>query len=83
MTVGRPISLTLTVAEALVAAKRAGATNEGAADHAGVAYSTLRRWLARGADGEEPFASLAIAFRHADREARRAKIESFRGLVPA
>jgi transposase len=58
--------LTDLVAQQAVAAIRNGATREAAAKVVGRSRSTLQDWLARGDQGEEPYASFAHRVREAE-----------------
>jgi hypothetical protein len=54
MRTGRPTKLTAKAAERIVAAVRAGATRQVAAEVAGVARSTLQLWVAKGQGTRAP-----------------------------
>lgn len=55
----RPIKLTPEVHERICALVRAGNFRETASAAAGIDARTLRNWLRRGAEGEEPFATFS------------------------
>jgi hypothetical protein len=65
---GRPDKLTSAVHDRIVAAVRAGAHREQAAQAAGVARSTLQAWLARGEASDAPvrFQKFAAEVREAE-----------------
>lgn len=65
---GRPTKCTPEVAKKVRAAILKGAGREDAARAAGVAPSTAREWLARGAKGEEEFAAFLAAVEGAESE---------------
>lgn len=62
---GRPTLFNDLVAQKIVASVRKGNSRTGAAYLAGVGYSTMKRWLADGAKGIEPFAEFARRFNRA------------------
>lgn len=53
--VGQPTKRTPEVEEAIISALKAGATHRMAADYAGIALSTLQRWLAEESDAYKEF----------------------------
>jgi hypothetical protein len=69
--VTNPHKLTIEAHERIVSLLRAGNFRETAAAAAGIDARTLRNWLKRGADGEEPFAAFA-----ADLDAAEAQAEA-------
>lgn len=58
----RPTKYNQDRADDILDAAREGKTKEGCARAGGISYDTLRRWLDRGEDGEEPFAKFREAF---------------------
>ncbi len=54
------------VAQKIVAAVKAGASRAGAAKLAKVGVSTLHSWIAKGRDGEEPYAGFLERIREAE-----------------
>jgi hypothetical protein len=65
---GQPTKCTPETAERVRKAVLKGAGREDAARAAGVAPSTAREWLARGASGEEPYAAFLAAVEGAESE---------------
>jgi transposase len=63
---GRPTSLTPEVEKAIVLALRAGNYRDTAAQAAGIHRHTLRNWVIRGEQDEEPFASFLAALEKAE-----------------
>jgi hypothetical protein len=74
---GRRSLLTDIVAQRIVAAVKKGATRDAAADHAGIARSTLQSWLQRGDSDEEPYADFARRVH----EAQGAVLTEVHGIV--
>ena len=70
----RPTDCTPELTAALCAELRLGMSIRAACQHVGIDDSTYRKWMMRGADGEEPF----VTFRT---EATRAKADGIRALV--
>ena len=62
----KTLKLTRDVHKKIVAIVRVGNCRETAAAAAGINARTLRRWLRRGADGEEPYESFAEAVDEAE-----------------
>ena len=67
---GRPTMLDEATIEVLVQQVRAGARDETAAAAAGVSTRTFERWMERGEQGEEPYATMERAVRQARAQAR-------------
>ena len=63
---GRPTKLDDLVAQRIVSAIAAGASRTGAAKSARVARASLFDWLARGRDGEQPYADFLDRVREAE-----------------
>jgi len=75
---GRPTSLTPEVQRAICASLRAGNYRETAAQAGGVDARSLRRWVERGEEGEEPFAEFLSAVQKAEAVAERRLLRSIR-----
>ena len=70
----RPTDCTPELTAALCAELRVGMSIKAACQHVGLDDSTFRRWMQRGEDGEEPFATFRA-------QATRAKSDGVRALV--
>lgn len=70
----RPTDCTPELTAALCAELKLGMSIRAACQHVGIDDSTFRKWMMRGADGEEPF----VTFRT---EATQAKSDGVRALV--
>lgn len=73
---GRPTKLDDLLTKRIVDAVRAGLPWKLAAQAAGVGWSTLKEWKARGRAGEEPFAALVARLERAEGEAAQAAMAS-------
>lgn len=80
---GRPSSLTPEVQDVIVKAVRAGNYRVTAAALAGVHRNTILNWVARGDEGEEPFASFAVALEMAEAESESEMVAEIRAAQPA
>ena len=70
----RPTKKTPTTEERIIEAIRQGMTYRLAAQYGGIADSTLRDWLKRGADGDEQFVAFSAAVRQAEAEGAYANL---------
>ena len=75
---GRPTSLTPEVERAVCAALRGGNYRETAAQAAGLHRNSLRNWLQRGEQGEEPYASFLCAVEKAEAAGERKLLREIR-----
>lgn len=69
--IGRPTLLNDIVGQRIVDAVKAGLPWKLAAQAAGIGWSTLKEWKARGRDGEEPYAAFLARLERADGEAAK------------
>ena len=75
---GRPTSLTPEVERKICASLRAGNYRETAAAAGDVDARSVRRWLERGEQGEEPFAAFLSAVQKAEAAAERRLLRAIR-----
>lgn len=71
----RPTDCTPEVTEKVCEVLSKGGYRVIAAKYAGIDYATLKRWLARGAKGEEPFCAFCAAVKKAEVDAEHALTE--------
>jgi hypothetical protein len=74
--VGRPTKLDDLLAKRICDSVAAGNTRRCAAQAAGIAYSTLKEWVRRGDEGEEPFAAFLARLEKADGEAEERHVRN-------
>lgn len=75
---GRPTSLTPEVERAVCSALRGGNYRETAAQAAGIHRNTLRNWITRGEQEEEPYASFLYAVEKAEAAGERKLLREIR-----
>jgi len=75
---GRPTLLDDTIAHRICAALAAGNTRSTAARAAGIGWSTLKTWLARGRHGEEPFAAFLAQVKKAEADGEAELVATIR-----
>ncbi len=64
------------ILSAIVAAIRSGQSQRGAAETVGVTTRAIQKWIQRGRDGEEPYASFEASYRAAQSVARTERISA-------
>lgn len=82
MPAGRPTSLTPEVQRSIITSVRRGNFRMTAAAAAGVHRNSLLSWEKRGDEGEEPYASFAIALQQAEAKAEMALLRKVRTAKP-
>jgi radical SAM superfamily enzyme YgiQ (UPF0313 family) len=76
----RPTSFTEDVAASIVASVRAGNFKETASVASGICPRTLRNWIRRGTDGEEPFAEFVERMNEAEAQS---EVDDIKVIVEA
>lgn len=75
---GRPLKLDEVTAQRIVAAVAKGLPRDTAAKLAAISPRTLYQWLARGRDGEEPFAQFSQRVKRAEAESEEEMVSRVR-----
>ncbi len=72
----RPTKLDDLTAKKIVSALEAGVSRRGAANAANVDYATLKRWLASGRAGDEPYCAFCARVEQAEAKAERVVVDA-------